>query len=206
MTNGDTDTATRGKVILDISMSLDGCITAPDDDVEHPLGRGGQRLHDWLFDAKTDRDAEVLDEWLTTSGAVILGRRTYDLGVGAEDGWEEGAGPLGQVPVFVLTHDPPAEAAKGGSVFTFVTDGIEAALSQARATAGAKNVTVMGAKTAQQFVKAGLLDEIQIHLVPVLLGNGIRLFDAIGTEPIELEHTRVIATPGVTHLRFRVVE
>ncbi|SRR5712692_3254295 len=203
-----------GKVILDMSMSLDGFIAGPNDGVERPLGDGGERLHDWIFGGKTDRtgsaprgsagnprDAEVMDEAFKTLGAVIMGRRWFEIGEGP---W--GDNPPFQVPCFVLTHDAHEKLVKGATTFTFVTDGIESALKQAQAAAGDKNVGVGGANTAQQYLSAGLLDEIQIHLAPVLLGEGCRLFEHIGTEHIELERTRVIESPGVTHLWFRVVK
>ena len=202
-----------GKVVLDISMSLDGFIAAPNDDPERPLGDGGQRLHDWVFGGKAERSGtsprtsatgsnrEVMDESFKTTGAVIMGRRWFDIGEGP---W--GDNPPFQVPCFVLTHDAHEKLFKGATTFTFVTDGIESALKQAQAAAGDKQVGVGGANTAQQYLSAGLLDEIQIHLVPVLLGEGRRLFEHIGTEQIELETTRVISSPGVTHLKFRVVK
>jgi len=202
-----------GKVLLDISMSLDGFIAGPNDDPERPLGDGGQRLHDWVFGGKTERSGtsprtsttgsnrEVMDESFKTTGAVIMGRRWFDIGEGP---W--GDNPPFQVPCFVLTHDAHEKLVKGATTFTFVTDGIESALKQAQAAAGDKNVGVGGANTAQQYLSAGLLDEIQIHLAPVLLGEGCRLFEHIGTEHIELERTRVIESPGVTHLWFRVVK
>ncbi len=203
-----------GKVLLDISMSLDGFIAAPNDDPERPLGDGGQRLHDWVFGGTSDRtgtsprtsatdsNREVMDESFRTTGAIVMGRRWFDIG---EEPW--GDNPPFQVPVFVLTHHAREKLIKeGGTTFTFVTDGIESALEQAKAAAGDKNIGVGGANIAQQCLKAGLLDEIQIHLVPVLLGEGRRLFEHIGTEQIELETTRVISSPGVTHLKFRVVK
>jgi len=192
-----------GKVVLDITMSLDGFITAPNDDVDNPLGVGGMRLHDWIFGGKSESGTKVTDEWINAIGAAVIGQRTYHIGVNTEDGWD-GGGPFGNdVPTFVLTHHVPQE---NNPVFTFVTDGIESALKQAQAVAGDKNVTLMGAQTAQQYLKAGLVDEMQIHIVPVLLGDGRRLFENLDTQPIELESTRVIESPGVTHLRFRVVK
>ena len=132
----------------------------------------------------------------------MAGGRRYDL----VDGWG-GRHPIQRVPVFVISHDIPEELPKGATPFTFVTNGIESALTQAKAAAGDKNVYVVGgANIAQQCIKAGLLDEIQLHLVPVLLGDSIRLFDHLSTEPIELESTRVIQGAGVTHLTFRVVK
>ena len=137
-------------------------------------------------------------------GTVIAGRRTYDLSVP----WWEADGPAGpaRVPVFVVTHAEPEEVPEGG-VYTFVTDGIESALEEAKAAAGDKDVAVMGgADIGQQYIRAGLIDEISIHLVPVLFGNGTRMFEHLGGEHIRLETVGVIATPAATHLRFRVVE
>jgi dihydrofolate reductase len=194
-----------GKVTVDISMSLDGFIAGPNDSVE--------RLHEWLYDlaswrerhglegGKTDADAEVLDEAFKNMGAVVVGRRMFDLA----NGW--GDNPPFHVPCFVLTHREQEKLVKGATTFTFVTDGIESALEQAKAAAGDKEVSVAGgANVIQQILRAGLVDEMQIHLVSVLLGEGVRLFDHIGDEQIELERTRVIESPGVTHIKFRVLK
>jgi dihydrofolate reductase len=192
------------KVTSDMSMSLDGFIAGPNDSVERPLGDGGDRLHQWVYGLEswcklhdlaggtTNRDAEVLDESFKNTGTVVMGRRMFNFG---ERYW--GDNPPFHMPVFK----------EGGTTFTFVTDGIESALRQAKAAAGDKDVSVAGgANIVQQFIEAGLLDQLQIHLVPVLLGDGRRLFDHIGTEQIELESTGVIESLGVTHLRFRVVK
>jgi len=201
-----------GKVTADISMSLDGFIAGPNDRPGNGLGDGGERLHQWVTDlaswrephglsgGETNRDSEILEEAFKNVGAIVLGRRMFD----NAEGW--GDEPPFHVPVFVLTHEGREKLVKeGGTTFTFVTDGIESALAQARAAAGDKDVAIGGgANTIQQFIAAGLLDEIQIHLVPVLLGDGIRLFERPGGEPIELEGTRVVASPDVTHLRFDV--
>lgn len=192
-----------GKVRLHMSMSLDGFIAGPDVGVAHPMGKGGERLHDWMFAGAGDpRDAEVAAEMFSTetTGAVVMGKRTFTVGEGpwGDDG-------TFRMPCFVLTHTPTETMVKGPTTFTFVTDGIESAVEQARAAADGKGVNVMGANTAQQFLSAGLLDEIQINLVPVLLGNGVRLFDHLGTEHIELERTRVIEASRMTHLTFRVL-
>jgi dihydrofolate reductase len=190
-----------GKVVLDMSMSLDGFIAGPNDDLE--------RVHNWMFPASRDvaeRDAEVVDEMFRTTGAVVMGRRTFDVGV-KENGWSGWVDdPPFQVPIFVPTHHVPDKAAKGGSMFTFVTDGVERAVEQAKAVAGDKNVNVNGASIAQQCLRADLLDEMHLHLVPVLLGDGIQLFERTGTEHIELERTGLIEVSGVTHLRFRIVK
>jgi dihydrofolate reductase len=163
-------------------------------------------LHDWFFPPSGTvpaGDAEVIDESVKTTGAIVMGRRAYDLG-DKVDGFLDTSY---RVEHFVLSHDIPEQVAKGETTFTFVTDGIESALEQAKAAVGNKDVAVGGgASIAQQALKAGLVDEIQIHLVPVLLGEGIRLFEHLGAEQIELEQTRVIESPFATHLRFRVIK
>jgi dihydrofolate reductase len=204
-----------GKVVSDMSMSLDGCIAGSNDDLDRPLGDGGDRLHEWIYclaswrerhglaGGETNRDAEVLEESFKNTGAVVMGRRMFNLG---ERYW--GDDPPFHIPVFLVTHEAREKLVKeGGTTFTFVTDGIESALKQAQAAAGDKDVSVAGGATIiQQFLKGGLLDEIQIHLVPVLLGKGRRLFDHVAAEHIELESTSAIHSPGVIHLKFRVVK
>ncbi|HEX5622270.1 MAG TPA: dihydrofolate reductase family protein [Solirubrobacteraceae bacterium] len=174
------------KVIFDISMSLDGFVTGPNPRPESPNGDGGERLIEWAF-AGDDRDRRILEDGVAGLGAVIAGRRTYDLSLPF---WGPG-GPAGEarVPVFVLSHGTPETVPEGG-VYTFV-DGVERALEQARAAAGEKYVCVMGgAETGRQFLHAGLVDELSIHLVPIELGGGTRLFDA------------AVQTEAATHLRF----
>jgi dihydrofolate reductase len=191
------------KVIFDISMSLDGFVTASNVRPEEPMGDGGQRLHEWAF-GEDERNRELLAEAVNFVGAVIAGRRTYALSVP----WWGADGPTGpaRVPVFVVTHAEPEEVPEEG-VYTFVTDGIESALEQAKMAAGEKDVAAMGgAEMGQQYIGAGLVDEISIHLVPELLGSGTRMFEHLGGEHIQLESTGVIETPEATHLRFRVVE
>jgi len=197
------------RVVSDLSMSLDGFITGPN------LGEGEERLHEWVYGleswrerhgltgGQTGRDAEVLEESFRTTGAVLMGKRMFDVGEGP---W--GDDPPFHMPVFILTHEARETVTKeGGTTFTFVTDGIENAHRQAKAAAGDKDISVAGgANIVQQYLKAGLLDEMQIHLIPVLLGEGVRLFEHLGIEQIELESTRVIESPGVTHLKFRVVK
>jgi dihydrofolate reductase len=214
-----------GKLTFDITMSLDGFVAGPNQTSEQPLGEGGEKLHEWMYGlatfrelhgesgGETNADSEILDEALAKPGATLMGRRMFSGGEGPwendpkSDGWW-GDEPPFHMPVFVLTHHPRESVTKqGGTSFTFVTDGIQAALDQARAAAGDKDVVVAGgANVAQQYLKAGLLDEFQIHVAPLLLGGGVRLFDQLGTEPVELEATRVIASPAVTHLRYRVGE
>jgi dihydrofolate reductase len=216
---------TMTRLTLDISMSLDGFIAGPNQTIAQPLGEGGDRLHEWVValesfrerhglpGGETTADSEVVDETLRNSGATVMGRRMFSGGHGGwaddpnADGWW-GDDPPFHHPVFVLTHHPRESVTKqGGTTYTFVTDGIESALEQARAAAGGKDVAVGGgANVVQQYLEAGLLDELQIHLVPVLMGGGVRLFDDLGTEPVELDRTRVIETPAVTHLTYQVVK
>jgi dihydrofolate reductase len=191
------------KVVFDISMSLDGFMTGANRRPEEPLGDGGERLHEWAF-GEDPRDRAVLTDGVASIGAVIAGRRTYDDSVP----WWGADGPTGpaRVPVFVLSHDVP-EGTPAGGVYTFVTGGIEAALKQARAAAGEKGVTVMGgAETGQQFLRAGLVDELSIHLVPVLFGSGTRMFDNLGDQHLQLEPAETIQTAAATHLRYRVAK
>lgn len=203
-----------GKVKVDISTSLDGFITGPDDRPGQELGEGGEQLHEWVFGlaawrkphglegGETGPDDDVVEEAATDIGAVLMGRRMFDLG---EQPW--GDDPPFRVPVFVVTHRAKETLEKeGGTTFTFVTDGVESALDQAREAAGDKNISVAGgAETVQQLVAAGLVDEIQLHVAPLFLGRGKRLFDELGKE-IELERMRVVDSPGVTHLKYRVVK
>jgi len=191
------------KVVFDISMSLDGFMTAAKQRPEEPLGDGGEQLHQWAS-SDDPRDREVLTGGGATLGAVICGRRTYD----DSQPWWGADGPTGsdRVPVFVLSHDVPTEVPDGG-VYTFVTGGVERTLQQARAVAGDKGVTVMGgADTGQQFLRAGLVDELSIHLVPVLFGSGTRMFEHLGDQHIQLDPAEVIQTAAATHLRYRVVK
>ncbi len=180
-------------------MSLDGFIAGPNISPELPMGEGGEQLHDWLFTKKTDIDTVVINELIETSGAVIVGGRTYNVGI--DSGWG-GRSPF-QVPAFVLTHHIPEKLIEG---FTFVTNGIESAIAQAKAAARDKNIWIMGGATvAQQYIRAGIPDEIHIHLISVLLGNGTRLFDHPMSKQVKLEKTKLIETPAATHLRYRVV-
>ena len=189
------------KVTFDISLSLDGFMTAANQRPEEPMGDGGMRLVEWAF-GDDERDRAVLADGIASIGAVIAGRRTYDDSVP----WWGADGPTGpaRVPVFVVSHSVPDETPDGG-VYTFVTGGIESALDQARARAGDKDVTVMGgARTGQQFLAAGLVDEVSLHVVPVLLGAGTRMFENLGDAQITLEPLATIQTPWATHLRLRV--
>ena len=192
-----------GKVVINMSMSLDGFITEPNEGVGNPLGDDAGRLHDWMFDAKTETDTAILDEIYASTGAVLIGKRMLDVGFKP---W--GDPPPFGMPVFVVTHEARDPLPmQGGTTYTFVSDGIESGLAQARAAAGDKNVGIWGgANIVRQYLKAGLLDEMQIHLIPVLLGNGVRLFEDLGPERIELRRISSIETPSATHFRFEVVK
>src|SRR5256714_11531101 len=210
------------RLISDISMSLDGFVAGPNPSLEQPLGAGGERLHEWVFRLRSFRephglpggetgpDDDVVAESWRATGAVVMGRRMFSGGEGPwegdpnADGWW-GDDPPFRVPVFVLTHHARETVQKqGGTSFAFVTDGIEAALEQARAAAADKDVYVGGgASVIQQYLNAGLVDELQVHVVPVLLGGGVRVFDGLD-EPVEVEATRVICSPAVTHLRLAI--
>jgi dihydrofolate reductase len=191
-------------VIAGMSMSLDGFIAGPKDEVEHLFGWCGSgdvevqtRRDDMTF--RTDeQSAELLRDVLSSVGAHLCGRRQYDV-AGA---WG-GSHPLG-VPVFVVTHNPPADWPRGNTPFTFVTEGVEAAVAQAKAAAGEKIVAISGADVAQQCLNAGLLDGIAVDLVPVLLGRGIRWFDNIANAPVTLDDPELTGGRGVTHLYYRV--
>jgi dihydrofolate reductase len=199
-----------GQVVFNISMSLDGFVTAPDDRFERRLGDGGESLHDWCRGGKwvsgealtspTAMDRQVLDEIFSSPGALVIGRGMFDV-----NHWWDEEPPFG-VPIFVVTHRPHQKLVNGSTTFTFVTDGIESALDHAKAVAGDRDVGLFGgADIAQQYLRAGLVDEMEIHLAPVLLGAGKRLFDHID-DHISLEMTRVLDSPFATHLRYRVVK
>jgi len=203
-----------GKVMIEISMSLDGFVAGPNDGPENPLGdkgeglfywySGGDTVFNWPSGTMTSKisaaSAARFRKILPTIGVIVSGRRTFDI----TRGWG-GRHPV-DVPVVVLTHTVPKEWAGKDSIFTFVSDGIEAAIARARKIAGDKNVSISTASIAQQCLRAGLLDEIHIDLAPVLLGGGVRLFGPLEKAPVDLECTGVIRTPGVTHLAFRVVK
>ncbi len=193
-----------GKVVFDITASLDGFVAGPNDSPELPMGEGGMRLFDWYFSSpETPRsgetiDPKVMEEAAQTIGAIVSGRRTYN----HANGWN-GEHPL-HVPVFVVTHHPPENVGKFNGAF--ITDGLESAIKQAQAAAGDKAVALNSPNIAQQCLKAGLLDELSLHIVPVLLGGGVRLFDHLGTDHIELECTQAVNTEKVIHMNFRVVK
>ncbi len=199
-----------GKVIAGLSMSLDGFIAGPNDGPGNPLGDGGGRLFDW-WTAGTERlgsddrfrpparSRGVVEE-MFRAGAIITGRRTFDIA----RGWG-GHHPVG-APFFLLTHNPPDKWVGPGTGGTVITGGIDAALDQAQAAAGDRDIGVCGANVARQYLTAGLLDEIHIDLVPVLLGSGIHLFANLGGRQCGVQQTRVVESDGVTHLSYRVLK
>ena len=191
-----------GRVKAEISMSLDGYIAGRDVRVGNGMGDDGDRLHDWRFDARTPTDEAIVADLYATTGAVVIGKRMFDVGF---EPW--GDPPPFGMPVFIVTHHHrDAMPMQGGTTYTFVADGIDAALEQARAAAGSKDVGIWGgASTIRQYLQAGLLDELQLHLVPILLGGGTRLFDGLDPAGIDLRRTSSVETPGATHLRFEVV-
>jgi dihydrofolate reductase len=208
------------RLICDISMSLDGYIAGPNQTLEQPLGEGGDRLHEWTVGLKswrerhgmpggdTGTDDDLVKASIAAQGAVLMGRRMFSSGQGPweddpnADGWW-GDDPPFHVPVFIVTHHAREPVTKAdGTTYTFVTEGFEAAVEQARDAARDKDVEVAGGATVvQQALRAGVLEELEIHLVPVLLGGGVRLLDEL--EPTELVLERVVASPTVTHLRYR---
>ena len=210
------------KLMLDISMSLDGFVAGPNASLDEPLGQGGERLHEGIIglDAWRERhgleggersaDNAVVEESLARTGAVVMGRKMWSGGSGPwehdpnADGWW-GDEPPFRVPVFVLTHHPRASEVRADTPIEFVTEGSDAALERACAAAGEWDVYVAGgADVAQQYLAAGLVDELQVHIAPVLLGGGVRLFAEDGPPLTILECDRVVESPAVTHMRYRV--
>ncbi|GCE31173.1 deaminase [Dictyobacter alpinus] len=187
--------------VLYMSMSLDGYIAGPNDEVGNPGGDGFMRLHEWFanpdgaFFRPSGEAGQLIDE-INATGAVLMGRRLAE----QIDHW---GGDHHGVPIFVVSHRPPGPAVANYPLVTYVTDGIESAMAQAKAAAGDRNVLVHGAYTAQQALKASVLDEVQIHLIPVLFGGGRRLFEVLPSR-VELEVVRVIDTPQATHIRYHV--
>jgi dihydrofolate reductase len=208
-----------GSITCQISMSLDGFVAGPNQSVENPIGEGGMRLHQWAFKTASWRkqqglgggehsaDSDVIDEAVQGVGAYIMGRKMFGGGDGPWDekwtGWW-GDDPPFHTPVFVLAHQSRKPLPMlGGTTFTFVTGGIEDALRQARKAAGEGDIAIAGgASTVAQYLAAGLLDELYVHIVPVILGAGERLFQGAG-DPT-LEPVKMVASPGVTHVKYRV--
>ena len=211
------------KLRLDISISLDGYVAGPNPSEEDPLGVGGEQLHEWalgleawrkphgLEGGEVNESTQVMEESQANLGATVMGRNMF----GGDGSWDAkpwdgwwGEEPPFHMPVFVLTHHEREPLVKeGGTTFTFVTDGIESALAQAEEAAGGKDIALAGgADVAQQFLRAGLVDEMQLHVAPVLLGGGRRLLDNLEGANLELECVRVLSAPGVTHLKYRIVK
>jgi dihydrofolate reductase len=202
-----------GKVTFNMTMSLDGFVAGPNDSPENGLGDGGEGLFNWYFKGDTEielsegtptlkvskKSAELLKEAISTYGAGVWGRRTFDIA----HAW--GGNPPGS-PAFIVTHNVPQEWVKEGSPFTFVTDGVESAIRQAKEAAGDKDVVICTPSILQQALKAGLVDEIHVDLAPILIGGGVSLFDRLGIGPINLEYIHAIEAPNVTHIGFRVVK
>lgn len=188
-------------VVYEMSMSLDGFVTAADITPEEPLGVGGERLHEWGFPDPDPQSSALVEQTMQRVGSMITGRRNYD----ASLRWWGPDGPSGKarLPLFVVTHRelPPPPA---GGVYTFVTDGIDSAVKQAKAAAGDKTVAVSGVEVGRQLFQAGHVDEIWIHVVPVLFGSGTRLYEQVGGQHIELDFLEAIPTPNATHLHYRV--
>jgi dihydrofolate reductase len=202
-----------GKVVFNMTMSLDGFVAGPNDSPEKGLGDGGDALFNWYFSGDTEvsisegtpvlkvssESAELLKASIENSGAGVWGRKTFDI-AGAWGGHPPGS------PCFIVTHNVPQEWVYEGSPFTFVTEGVESAIRQAKQAAGDKDVVVSTASILQQCLNLGLMDEIHVDVAPILLGKGVRLFDHLEIEPTDLERIRVLAAPGVTHLGFRVIK
>ncbi len=202
-----------GKVVFNMTMSLDGFVAGPNDSPEKGLGDGGEALFKWYFSGDTEvpisdgnmvlkvsaQSAEILNQSFETYGAGVWGRRTFDIA----HAW--GGHPPGS-PAFIVTHVAPQEWVRDGSPFTFVSDGVASAIRQAKKAAGEKDVVICTASILQQCLNLGLMDEIHIDIAPLLLGKGVRLFDHLDIKPTELERIRVIDAPGVTHLGFRIVK
>ncbi|WP_437003752.1 dihydrofolate reductase family protein [Streptomyces sp. enrichment culture] len=202
-------------VTADLAITLDGYVAGPNVTLDNPGGDGGEPIFDWIHTLASwrerqgmtggdeNRDSELMREWFDATGAVVMGRMMYDTG---EEFW--GDNPPFRTPVFVLTNHPrPTLVKEGGTSFTFVTDGIHSALEQAKAAAGDRNVDIGGgAHTVRQYLAADLVDELQLHVVPVLLGDGLRLFEGLGARRRDLERVRVVETPPATHLKYRFVK
>lgn len=187
------------RVVADMSISLDGYVTGPHDSRENPFGDGAGMLHDWLGDAATDEDRAILQQLMDDVGAVVMGRTSFEKNEG-DGGWGD-AGPLGNTPCFVVTHHMPT--ATYPPVFTFVSAGVVSAIGQAQVVAGDHDVALFGATIMQQALPLNLVDEIRVHVVPLLLGGGTPLFAALETS-ITLERIQAQVTPAAIHIGFRV--
>lgn len=188
------------RIIVDVSVSLDGFMAGPNVSTAHPMGERGDQLHQWLFGAGPNAtDSEIVKKLFAEIGAVVMGRRTLDIGF---DEWDQQT-PF-PAPTFVVTHRAKDPLPTSTGTFTFVTDGAAAAVEQARAAAGGKNVAVMGGELTQELIRLGLIDKLHIHMIPLLLGDGLRLFDNLDRKHIELELVETTPSTGVTHLVYRL--
>ena len=188
-----------GKIIVEMTMSLDGYTAGLHVNKQNPMGVGGERLHHWIIGSKNGIDAGVIAEGRKNMGAVILGKTMFDVGL---QFWEDTPYP---VPSFVLTHESRVDQQMKSAAFTFIDDGIESALQKAKDIAGGKNIHIIGgANVVQQFIKARRFDELHLHIVHILLGEGDRLFDNINNEQVELDCAEIIPSTGVTHYKFHV--
>jgi dihydrofolate reductase len=212
------------KLRCDISISLDGFVAGPNQSEENPFGEGGERLHEWVVSlaawreahghqgGEVNESARIVEESRESIGAGVMGRNMFGpIGGGPwrDEQWTGwwGDNPPYHYPVFILTHHArdPVEMT-GGTTFHFVTDGIQSALERAKAAAGGKDVMLWGgAEAVNQYLAAGLLDELELHIVPVLLGGGARLFENLGHADVQLEQVRAVEAPGVTHVKYRVM-
>ena len=202
-----------GNVVFNMTISLDGFVAGPNDNPENGLGDGGEALFNWYFSGDTEvsisagnmvlkvspQSANLLKESMASYEAGIWGRKTFDIA----HGWD--GHPPGS-PAFIVTHSVPQAWVYEGSPFTFVTDGVENAVRQAKQAAGDKDVVICTASILQQCLNLGLMDEIHVDVAPLLLGKGVRLFDHLNIKPTELEYIRVVEAPGVTHLGFRILK
>lgn len=185
-------------VVLYFSMSLDGFVAGPQISREHPMGVGGESLHDWMFDSKQPDDEPFIARQHGDWGASVIGRRTFDLGY---EHWGDTPYPA---PAFVVTHRPHDPVKAKSASFTFVTKGVESAVAQAKAAAGGKDIVVMGAETGRQLLAAGLVDRIELQLTPILLHGGARLFDGLGSANLAISPRGAPVTTSTTHLSYDV--
>jgi dihydrofolate reductase len=188
------------KIIVDVSVSLDGFMAGPNVSAAYPMGERGDQLHRWLFgDRPNDIDSAIVKRLFAGIGAVVLGRRTFDIGF---DEWDQQT-PF-PAPTFVVTHRVKDPISTSSGTFTFFAEGAAAAIEQARAAAGEKNVAVMGGELTQELLRLGLIDELHIHMIPLLLGDGLRLFDNLDGKQTMLELVETTPSAEVTHLVYRL--
>ncbi len=200
------------KVVIDLSISLDGYIAGPGDSREFPLGgRGGEHIFDWYFEDEKPyentmfkpkgNNRKIVAEMYKKAGAMLTGRKTYEIA----NGWN-GTHPVNGIPIIILTHNPPKDVPKGKSTILFVTDGIISAVSKAKELAKERYVGIGSASVAQQALRAGLVDEIYLHIAPILIGDGVKLFENIGDEAIQLRKMGSIDAEGMIHSRYEIIK